>query len=158
MLPTLLAGMVKSMRKPPLFQDHPVAYEEALNKGLFRCICHHVVDGDTADFMVDLGWNTYSYVSLRFIGINAPELKGGSMQKGLAAKARIEGLLLGRPCLLKSYKGQTFERFLGEVWIFDTNKNFTDLKGSLRFRGGEGVWVSVNSVMLEEGLAVEMGV
>ena len=55
-----------------------------------------VVDGDTVDAMVDLGFSTHKKVRIRMMGINAPESRTRNLEekaKGLAAKARLEELL-----------------------------------------------------------------
>ena len=54
-----------------------------------------VVDGDTVDAMVDLGFSTHKKVRIRMMGINAPESRTRNLEekaKGLAAKARHEEL------------------------------------------------------------------
>ena len=35
-----------------------------------------VIDGDTADFDIDLGFHVHIHLSVRFKGYNAPEIKG----------------------------------------------------------------------------------
>ena len=58
-----------------------------------------VVDGDTVDALVDLGFSTFKKVRIRMMGINAPESRTRDMEekaKGLAAKIRLEELLEGK--------------------------------------------------------------
>ena len=53
-----------------------------------------VVDGDTVDALVDLGFSTFKKVRIRMMGINAPESRTRDLEekaKGLAAKIRVEG-------------------------------------------------------------------
>ena len=55
-----------------------------------------VVDGDTIDAMVDLGFNTWKHVRIRLNGIDAYESRTRDLdekEKGLKAKARVEELL-----------------------------------------------------------------
>ena len=55
-----------------------------------------VVDGDTIDAMIDLGFNTWKKVRIRMHGINAPESRTRDLEekkKGLAAKARLIEML-----------------------------------------------------------------
>lgn len=55
-----------------------------------------VVDGDTVDALVDLGFSTFKKVRIRMMGINAPESRTRDLEekaKGLAAKIRLEELL-----------------------------------------------------------------
>lgn len=65
-------------RIPADFQNHPVGFSEALNIGLFRAVGKYVVDGDTADFMVDLGWYHYTYLPIRVKDVDTLELRGTS--------------------------------------------------------------------------------
>ena len=41
----------------------------------YNAKCVRVVDGDTADFLVDLGFDTWKKVRVRFAGINTPETR-----------------------------------------------------------------------------------
>lgn len=53
----------------------------------------HVVDGDTIDVLIDVGFKTYLSKRLRLLGIDTWELRGDEREKGLIAKARMEELL-----------------------------------------------------------------
>ena len=51
-----------------------------------------VVDGDTVDALVDLGFDTWKKVRIRFYGIDAYESRTRDLEekeKGLAAKQRV---------------------------------------------------------------------
>ena len=55
-----------------------------------------VVDGDTVDALVDLGFDTHKIIRIRLVGINAPESRTRDLEekvRGLAAKARVKELL-----------------------------------------------------------------
>lgn len=111
-----------SYRKPPAFKAHPIKYSKALSHQMFRGICNQVIDGDTADFMIDLGWYQYSYSVLRFNRLDTPELRGSSpSEKARAEKARdrVKELVLGKPVLIKTEKqATTFGRFVAEIYFF----------------------------------------
>jgi hypothetical protein len=62
--------------KPADVQNHPVDFADAKAVGLYRAVCEHVVDGDTADFLVDLGLYQYAYTALRVVGVDKRELVG----------------------------------------------------------------------------------
>tara|TARA_R100000908_G_scaffold13571_1_gene4912 strand:- start:848 stop:1195 length:348 start_codon:yes stop_codon:yes gene_type:complete len=99
-----------------------------------------VVDGDTVDAMVDLGFNTWKKVRIRMHGINAPESRTRDLEEkklGLAAKARLIEILNGvdNEFILISHGVGKFGRCLGEILI--NNKN------------------SVNKQLIKEGHGVE---
>jgi micrococcal nuclease len=99
-----------------------------------------VIDGDTVDAMVDLGFNTWKKVRIRMHGINAPESRTRDLEekkKGLAAKARLIEILneVDNKFILISHGVGKFGRCLGEILI--NNKN------------------SVNKQLIKEGHGVE---
>ena len=77
-----------------------------------------VVDGDTIDAMIDLGFDVHVKKRIRFMGINTPESRTRDLEekkKGLAAKARVEELLTTCSCItLKSHGSGKFGRCLGD--------------------------------------------
>ena len=81
-----------------------------------------VVDGDTIDAMVDLGFGTWKKVRIRMHGINAPESRTRNLEekkKGLAAKARLIEMLKENEnqFILISHGVGKFGRCLGEIYI-----------------------------------------
>lgn len=54
----------------------------------------HVVDGDTVDLLVDLGFYARMQVRFRLLGIDTPELKGATLAMGHDAAHVLEQLLL----------------------------------------------------------------
>ena len=80
-----------------------------------------VIDGDTIDAMIDLGFDVHVKKRIRFMGINTPESRTRDLEekkRGLAAKARVEELLNKCSCItLKSHGSGKFGRCLGELFI-----------------------------------------
>ena len=57
-----------------------------------------VIDGDTIDAEIDLGFDIKVKKRIRFMGINAPESRTKDLEekaKGIAAKDRVKQLLEG---------------------------------------------------------------
>ncbi len=52
-----------------------------------------VIDGDTVELLVDLGFHTFTKQKVRLRGIDAPEIRGPEKEKGLKAKQFLEELL-----------------------------------------------------------------
>jgi micrococcal nuclease len=108
-----------------------------------------VVDGDTVDVDIDLGFGVVlSDERVRVMGIDTPESRTrDKLEKkfGLAAKARVKELL-GKSCVLKTQinksgedmKGK-FGRILGDFDVFDAK---TDS------------WKPLTQVLISEGHAV----
>ena len=87
-----------------------------------------VVDGDTVDALVDLGFSTFKKVRIRMMGINAPESRTRDIEekaKGLAAKIRLEELLEEEKFVLESHGVGKFGRCLGTLHVDDVNVNKT---------------------------------
>lgn len=61
-----------------------------------------VVDGDTFDAIIDLGFNILIRRKVRLYGVNTPEIKGRSKKKGLEAKQRVIELVEGKDVVLLS--------------------------------------------------------
>jgi micrococcal nuclease len=109
-----------------------------------------VVDGDTVDVDVDLGFGIWmNNERVRIMGIDTPESRTrDKIEKvfGLAAKERLE-TLLGTYCRLKTQvskngedmKGK-FGRILGDFVVYDHEKD---------------AYRPVSRILVEEGYAVE---
>ena len=68
------------------------------NKAAWRYAAQliRVVDGDTCDAMIDLGFDTHRKIRIRFHGINTPESRTRDLEekkRGKAATARLKEIL-----------------------------------------------------------------
>ena len=106
-----------------------------------------VVDGDTIDAKIDLGFNVKIKKRIRFLGIDTPESRTRDLEekaRGLAAKDRVIELLEGANTIqLCSHGVGKYGRCLGELSI-----DVVDGKENLAL-------VSVNELLIKEGHAVE---
>ena len=106
-----------------------------------------VVDGDTIDAEIDLGFDIKVKKRVRFMGINAPESRTKDLEekaRGLAAKDRVKQLLEGCENIqLKSHGVGKFGRCLGELHL-----DVVDGQEKLTL-------VSLNELLINEGHAVE---
>lgn len=110
-----------------------------------------VVDGDTIDALVDLGFDTWKQVRIRMQGINAPESRTRDLKEkklGLAAKARLKEILKDNKnkFILVSHGVGKYGRCLGEIFVENTpgdNDQYPYLE------------ISVNRVLINEGYAKE---
>ena len=59
----------------------------------YRARVMRVIDGDTVEAEIDLGFRVSLEVVLRLVGINTPEVHGPDRPRGLAAKQHLVELL-----------------------------------------------------------------
>lgn len=77
-----------------------------------------VVDGDTIDATIDLGFDVHVEKRIRLYGINCPESRGPEKSEGLAAKTYLQERLLNSKVILKCQgKNEKFGRVLGTLVI-----------------------------------------
>ena len=88
----------------------------------------NVVDGDTVDVLIDLGFYTTVKHRVRLLRINTPETKGETKVDGLIAKEFTTRALLGKDVYLETYKTDSFKRWLGEIYYEEGNeiRNISD--------------------------------
>lgn len=104
----------------------------------YRAEVLRVVDGDTFEALIDVGFGMKMQSSVRILGIDAPELKGDTKAAGEVSKEALARLLADRSVRIRTEKPDSFGRALAEVWI--------DSK--------IGGWFSVSSLMISNGHAV----
>ena len=88
-----------------------------------------MVDGDTVDVTLDLGFDILYNNRIRLHGIDAPESRTLDQEekvRGLAAKDRVKELCpVGSTVTIKTVKDGRgkFGRILGEIYVGDVNVN-----------------------------------
>ena len=100
-----------------------------------------VVDGDTIDAYIDLGFNVHVDKRIRFMGIDTPESRTRDLTEkryGLGAKYRLIEILEanGNVFVLKSHGTGKFGRVLGELFHHHEDD------------------YSINQMLIDEGHAV----
>ena len=126
----------------------------------YQCELIKVVDGDTIDCFIDLGFKLKTKKRIRYMGIDTWESRTRDKEekvKGLAAKARNKELLEGGVFKLKSFGTGKFGRVLGEIFVDPeiVGEHITECIANddsdidLDHDG----WVSVNDILIEEGHA-----
>ena len=118
----------------------------------YRCKVLKVVDGDTVDVDIDLGFGiVLKDERVRLMGIDTPESRTRDKvekQFGLASKVRLKEMLDNKSGpILKTQinkKGEDmkgkFGRILGDFTVYDANKD---------------AWRPVTKILMEEGHAVK---
>ena len=109
-----------------------------------------IVDGDTVDATIDLGFDVLYKTRVRLYGINTPETRTKDLEekeRGLAAKARLNEIInkavhMGHHLILQSEEKDKYGRYLGTIIIQDCRPDHQDEKSN------------VNQMLVEEGHAV----
>ena len=89
-----------------------------------------VLDGDTIDCWIDLGFNLKIKKRVRYMGIDTWESRTRDLEekaKGLLAKARNKELLESGVFKLKSFGTGKFGRVLGEIFSFRCGSHLTSV-------------------------------
>jgi len=95
-----------------------VVYKKNLECYKYNAVITNVVDGDTFDFEIDLGFGiTYSN-RLRLYGVNTPEVRGSEKKEGLRVKRFVKKLIENKPVTLytRKWKGK-YGRYIASVTI-----------------------------------------
>ena len=85
-----------------------------------------IVDGDTVDVRVDLGFNVCYKCRVRLVGINAPESRTRDLEeksRGLAAKQWLIDKLEFKEVEMQSHGVGKYGRVLGELYVNKVNIN-----------------------------------
>ena len=114
-----------------------------MDKYIYRAKLDRVVDGDTVDALIDVGFDIWVKKRIRYMGIDTWESRTRDLEekkKGLAAKARNKQLLeevSAKPGYfrIKSHGVGKYGRVLGELFIQDS----------------EGKQYNINETLIAEG-------
>lgn len=97
-----------------------------------------IVDGDTVDLNVDLGFRIWNRDRFRLLGINAPEVVGATHDAGIAAKQHLEQIMpIDSAVVIHSEKPVSrdkYGRWLARLFLGDKD---------------------INQAMIDDGFAVE---
>jgi len=116
-----------------------------MEKYIYRGKLERVVDGDTIDALIDVGFDIWIKKRIRYSGIDTWESRTRDLvekQKGLQAKARNQELLMKVSSKsgyfrLKSHGVGKYGRVLGEIFIEDS----------------KGKQYNINKTLISEGHA-----
>ena len=118
-----------------------------MEKYIYKAKLERVIDGDTVDALIDLGFDTWVKKRIRYKGIDTWESRTKDLNEkklGLAAKDRNKELLesvSSKPGYfrLRSHGVGKYGRVLGEIFIKDI----------------EGIEYNINQTLIDEGHAYE---
>ena len=104
-----------------------------MNKYIYRAKLDRVVDGDTVDALIDVGFNIWFKKRIRYKGIDTWESRTRDLEekkKGLAAKAYVKDLLEnsddGKFTIISHGVGK-YGRCLGELFVKGQEESVNEL-------------------------------
>ena len=83
----------------------------------YKAKVKRVIDGDTYEMIIDLGFNLDFTVDVRIIGCDAYETYGEEEDKGDKATKFAEDTLLGKELVINTEYDMTFDRYLAKVFV-----------------------------------------
>ena len=107
----------------------------------YKAKLDRVIDGDTVDAHIDLGFDITIHKRIRLAGIDSPESRTRDLEekaRGLAAKNKLIELLDDGNFILESKEVGKYGRVLGTLHINDININDTLVKEgfAVEYNGG----------------------
>lgn len=95
------------------------------NPYVYEAMVTRVVDGDTIDCTVDLGFGVHSAMRFRLFGLNAPETRGPERPQGMLTKGFLSQRIEGKQVVLNTHKDKQgkFGRWLATVYQDGTDIN-----------------------------------
>jgi micrococcal nuclease len=96
----------------------------------YKATIVNVVDGDTVDAIIDLGFNIQIKERLRLYGIDTPEIRTKDLEekeKGFAAKDFVKEAILNKEVMIDTTKGTgKFGRYLATIYYGENNTNLNE--------------------------------
>ena len=109
----------------------------------YKVLSFRVIDGDTVDLTLDLGFNIYHNARFRLAGINAPEMRGESKEQGKESRTALLAYLKQYASFLEAHTEKDKTDKYGRYIV----KLFGVINGS--------TLININEVMVSKGFAVE---
>ena len=110
----------------------------------YKAKCLRVIDGDTCDCLIDIGFKIFIKERIRFYGINTPESRTrdkAEKKRGLEVKEFVRIAIEGTDILLETHKQGKFGRYLGTIYYgeenFNLNKELVDKGMAVSYFGGK---------------------
>ena len=104
----------------------------------YEAIVKRVIDGDTIDLTIKIGFYLKYDTPVRLLDINTPEIRGIEKPQGLISKSYVEEVLpIGKNIEIHTEKDDVFGRWLGVI----------------HYLNDDGEALNLNCELLELGLA-----
>ncbi len=111
----------------------------------YRATVERIIDGDTLDVTVDLGFFLTSRMRVRLRGVDTPEVRGSERPEGLKVKAFVEEKLpIGKQVVINTYKLGKYGRYIADLFFHESSEDWQEILDS----GTE-----LNQLLLDKGMA-----
>lgn len=99
----------------------------------YNAHCTKAIDGDTVEVVIDVGFHLTTTQRVRLVDVDTPEDRAG-----LPAKAYTQARLAGRDVLIRTFKSDSFGRWLARVIVdgVDFNQELLDKGYGVPFMTG----------------------
>ena len=93
-----------------------------------KVICERVIDGDTIDVIIDLGFDIQKKERLRLYRVDTPEIRGKTKEEGLKAKDYVENEIRqeSKVFSIETFKKGKFGRMLANILIGQSKQCLND--------------------------------
>lgn len=86
----------------------------------YRATVNRVIDGDTFEALISLGFAVSITMKCRLYGINCPEMHGADKALGAQAKEYVRELIEGKRIWIQSVAWDKYGRAVVRAWLGDT--------------------------------------
>jgi|TARA_R100000005_G_C4995581_1_gene202492 micrococcal nuclease len=118
---------------------------------VYKAKLDRIIDGDTVDAVIDLGFDVSVHKRIRLAGIDTPESRTRDLEekeRGLASKARLEEMLEGGEFILESKEVGKYGRVLGTLFVEKISEDNLTAEP-------QTIQININETLVREGYAVE---
>jgi len=95
----------------------------------YKAFVRRVYDGDTITCDIDLGFNMLmKNQKIRLYGINTPEIRGESREKGLIARDALRNKISNKWIIIKTYKDRKgkYGRWLADLYEDENDESINN--------------------------------
>lgn len=135
--------------------------DEQRDRFLYAGKLVRIIDGDTVDVSLDLGFKIFYEVRLRLLGIDTPEIRGIEKVAGKVSKDALIELLrkwTRNELFVETEKTGKYGRYLATIWLpvdHSDTENILDSSYVETFNGKD--WINVNEYMVFHKFAKRYG-
>ncbi len=93
---------------------------------VYQAYCVKVIDGDTVDVLIDLGFDISHKVRLRLKNLDTYEIRSKDVEEkklAMLERDKLRSLIFKKNILIKTYKKGKYGRYIADIFIDSLNVN-----------------------------------